>query len=198
MVSKAAIVIGEVVLVVAVMVGLGVYVYPWKTIPPNFEAVEEGVLYRSGQPTAEDLQSLRDEHGIKTIVNVRTAKDQQKSGGISLAEERSMAEWLGMRFVNIPMRGKEPVDPNQVGAWMEIVRDQSNWPILVHCRTGAGRTGLQVAAYRLFAQDWSGDQAADEALSRGMKPEKYGHYLNYLRGCTPASCPVTSQPSTKP
>ena len=56
-----------------------------------------------GQPTAEELRDLA-RKGVKTIVNVRSPDEEVVH--LSTAEEKALAESLGMIYVNVPVTGK--------------------------------------------------------------------------------------------
>jgi len=74
--------------------------------------------------------------GLKTVVR--------------LSGEEGDATWpRGVRAMSLP--GLRPVMSRQMwGRWKAILEDRSNWPILVHCRMGAERTGVYVA----HAETW--------------------------------------------
>ena len=49
--------------------------------------------------------------------------------------------------------------------FLKVVTTPEYHPVLVHCKRGADRTGTMVAIYRIYAQDWTMDEALQE-LSR--------------------------------
>ena len=50
----------------------------WYCGPRNFHVVEDGVLYRSGQLTPEELTSVLDQYHIKTVITLRTVREANK------------------------------------------------------------------------------------------------------------------------
>ena len=54
--------------------------------------------------------------------------------------------------------------------------DKATAPVYVHCQFGQDRTGTMVAMYRMHKDGWNGDQALQEMLQYGFKPE----LMNYV------------------
>ena len=115
---------------------------------PNFARVS-AELYRGAQPTAEGLQRLR-EMGVKTVVNLR-----------DLHSDRDELAGLGLRYAHIHCKAWHPEEEDVV-RFLSIVTDPGNQPVFVHCQHGADRTGMMVAAYRVAAQGWTAEEAAEE------------------------------------
>lgn len=126
---------------------------------PNFHRVDEH-LFRGGQPSAADLAALQ-ALGVRTVVNLRYEDSLVKA-------EQAQAEALGMRYVNVPMYGLARPREEQVASVMRILDDPSNWPVFVHCKRGADRTGAIVACYRIAHHGWTPDAAIREADALGM------------------------------
>ena len=55
-----------------------------------------------------------------------------------------------------------------VEAFLKVVADTNNLPALVHCRRGADRTGMMVAAYRVVMQGWTKEKAITEMRDGGF------------------------------
>ncbi len=125
----------------------------------EFVAVVPGVLYRSRQPGPEQCELYR-QHDIKTVVNLRTAREDPDWQAAEVVACRES----GVRYVNLPFFTALPSD-DQLRHFLVLARTQP--PLLVHCKHGRSRTGFMVAAYRVVVQDWSPDDAWKEALSLG-------------------------------
>ena len=126
---------------------------------PNFHQVNE-TLYRGGQPHPGGLKKLS-ELGIKTVINLRGAsEDTQK--------EQAEAEASGMRYFNIPMPALGRPTDEQVERALAVIDARENWPVFVHCQRGADRTGVIVAVYRILRDQWTAEQAIDEAKRFGL------------------------------
>ncbi|KAF2155555.1 hypothetical protein K461DRAFT_265102 [Myriangium duriaei CBS 260.36] len=108
--------------------------------PPNFGAVLEGNIYRSGYPQSENLPFL--EHlGVRTIVIL-----------VGPPEKVEYSEWLRQHRVQIysfdvrPNKGdKIRMDAENIEEIIDLLLNPANWPLLIHCNQGKHRTGCVVA-----------------------------------------------------
>jgi protein tyrosine phosphatase (PTP) superfamily phosphohydrolase (DUF442 family) len=123
-------------------------------------------LYRGSQPKDEEYQELA-AAGIKTVLDLR---EDVKS------ESKADAEHAGLRYINLPLGDKEYPQADAAQRFLEIVNDQANWPVYVHCAGGRHRTGSMIAVYRMTVDHWTLNQAYDE-----MK--KYDFYTSGGHGC---------------
>ncbi|MGH9840239.1 MAG: fused DSP-PTPase phosphatase/NAD kinase-like protein [Blastocatellia bacterium] len=126
---------------------------------PNFHQVNER-LYRGGQPKTGGLELLAT-MGVKTILNLRGA-------GEGTNGEEAKARALGMQFVSLPMPNVGRPTDEQIARALEILDDPANTPVFVHCKRGADRTGVLIAAYRIKREGWTDRQAIEEANRHGM------------------------------
>jgi protein tyrosine/serine phosphatase len=114
----------------------------------NFYKVSE-YLYRGGQPTKEGFKQL-EKRGIKTIINLRA----------NHTDKDDIAD-CNFLYLDIPVKAWRPRD-KQIIQFLQIVTDKTKQPVFVHCQHGSDRTGLVCAAYRIFAEGWSKQQAVEE------------------------------------
>ena len=122
---------------------------------PNFHQVDEHV-YRGAQPHGEGFGGLA-KFGIRTVIDLRGEKSEQTA-----------VERAGMRYVRLPWSGyKAPADA-QIAAVLALLNDTNAWPVFVHCRRGADRTGTAIACYRIEHDHWTNQQALAEARTFGM------------------------------
>jgi protein tyrosine/serine phosphatase len=133
--------------------------------------VTPGVLYRGGQMTARGLEETIRQFGIKTIMNVQNeAPDPHLDNG---ERESELAARWGVRFVFIAPdlidTRKVPAEqPKAIAAFLEVMDDPANHPVLLHCRAGLHRTGVLAALFRREYEDWSIRQAMDELRDNGF------------------------------
>lgn len=126
---------------------------------PNFQRVSDHI-YRGGQPTPEGLRLLA-ALGFKTVLNLR-ADDERAQ-----AEER-LARAAGLRYFNVPLPVYARPRDEQIERALAVVLKEENWPVFVHCKRGADRTGTVVAAYRISRDGWTGEEALREAARHGL------------------------------
>lgn len=121
----------------------------------NFHQVDEHI-YRGAQPHGEGFDGLA-KFGIRTVIDLRGEKSEQTA-----------VEHAGMRYVRLPWSGyKAPADA-QIAAVLALLNDTTAWPVFVHCRRGADRTGTAIACYRIEHDHWTNQQALAEARTFGM------------------------------
>lgn len=120
---------------------------------PNFHEVDPGGLYRSGQLSPGGLARVIERHGIRTVVNLRGASDADW-----YRAEAAVARAHGVQLVDISLSSRRLPHPDEVAALLDAFRDAER-PILVHCFSGADRTGLAAAVYALEVQGRSREEA---------------------------------------
>jgi protein tyrosine/serine phosphatase len=120
----------------------------------NFHPVIEGQLYRSAQPSADRLASYIKAHGIKTVINLRGAHPNTAW----YDNEVTMSQGLGVKHIDFGLSATHMVSPEKAD---ELVRLMANAekPILIHCQSGADRTGLAAALYSKDILGMDGDKA---------------------------------------
>ena len=127
---------------------------------PNFKIVNEHIL-RGGQPTDDGFKKLA-ERGVKTVVDLREVDEH------SIPHERELVESDGMRFVSVPMRGLSAPTLEQVSKVLGVLENTDSWPVFMHCRRGADRTGTVLACYRISHDHWQNQKALEEAKTYGL------------------------------
>jgi protein tyrosine/serine phosphatase len=130
----------------------------------NFGKVND-TLYRGAQPDAAGITNLS-RLGIKTIINLRQAKDVWK-------EEEAIARANGILYTNMPLRGLGRPTNRQIAEILAIIAT-APLPVFVHCEFGCDRTGTVIACYRIKHHKWSGDSALQEARKYGMSKWERG------------------------
>src|ERR1700749_1670766 len=118
----------------------------------NFGQMDER-FYRGAEPKGiEDIQALKD-LGIKTVIDLQEKPEPTERGNV---------EWLGRRYVNIPMVDKAYPKPEWVAQFLKTVDDPSTGKFFVHCAGGRHRTGSMGAVYRFEKYGWNYDQVYAE------------------------------------
>jgi protein tyrosine/serine phosphatase len=133
----------------------------------HYAAVEEGVLYRCGQPTPEQLRELIDRHQLKTVVALRGSRHPHDPDAWEQIE-REVCEQRNVDFVALPCNHKNPPTAEQVKRFLDLMRDSSRHPALIHCRVGQQRTGMFCALYRVHIQGVDPQQALREMDALGF------------------------------
>lgn len=130
----------------------------------NFHTVIGGELYRSAQPSAADMDKYAYKYNIRSVINLRG----EHVGDKWYDDEVTEAKLLGIRHIDFRMSAKNKLTDDQYAQLMQIMKDAPK-PILIHCRSGADRTGLASAVY-LAGIKHAGEMASEMQLS-----PIYGH-----------------------
>lgn len=107
----------------------------------NLGVVAQEQVYRSAQPTS-GLERLIREHKLGSILNLR--------GGSSddpwYANEVSLTDRLGVEFYDFPMSAVRRPSRRELLVLLDLF-DRCRYPLLIHCKSGADRTGLATGLY---------------------------------------------------
>ncbi|MFD1746107.1 tyrosine-protein phosphatase [Rhizobium helianthi] len=146
-------------LLVALLLWLG-----YLQLVGNFHEVIPGRLYRSAQLSSQSLGSYLEEYKIKTVINLRG----EHIGSPWYDQELATVESHGAREVNFEMSARTPLSIERTFALLDILR-HAEGPILIHCRSGADRTGL---ASVIYLQQIAG---IDEETAEWQLSPLFGH-----------------------
>ena len=130
----------------------------------NFHTVIPGRVYRGAQPTPRFLDELVKVHGVRTIINLRGC-------GLPfewyLKESRKVQE-LGITLEDICFSALRLPSSLELRRLVEVL-DRVEYPVYLHCRRGADRTGLAAVIVLLLQP---GIELADAHKHLGLW---YGH-----------------------
>jgi protein tyrosine/serine phosphatase len=117
----------------------------------NFGKVNDHI-YRGGQPGDNEYAELA-AIGIKTVIDLREHPEKYA---------RRATESAGMRYINIQLDSKVPPTDAESNQFLQLVNDEKNWPVYVHCAGGRHRTGVLLAIYRMEVDGWDAHRAYGE------------------------------------
>lgn len=141
--------------------------------------VDPGRVYRSGQMTAEGFADAVERYGLRTIINVQ---DEYPDPAIDLSfwgrqtiKESELCRQLGVRYIHLmPTLLPRHLSPQQrppcIDQLLNVLDDDANYPVLIHCHAGLHRTGILTAIYRMEYQHWTADQAFLDMKAQGFGP----------------------------
>ena len=119
----------------------------WK----NLDRVAPG-LWRSNQPAPADLERLA-RQGLRTVINLRGRAERS-----FWLFEAETCERLGITLLNLRLSALQPPSRETLLALIEVM-DNLERPALIHCKSGADRTGLAAAIWQMTQMEMSADQA---------------------------------------
>ena len=147
----------------------------------RLRVMTEGRVYRSGCLTADGFRDAIQKYGIKTVI---TFWDENPDPELcanrfscSAIKESDLCYEMGVtyKFIYVELlpehrAGKERL--KAVDDFLEVMDDESSYPVLIHCKAGLHRTGVMGAIYRMEYEGWSRSEALRELRSHG-----FGHFI---------------------
>jgi protein tyrosine phosphatase (PTP) superfamily phosphohydrolase (DUF442 family) len=130
----------------------------------NFHAVLPGRVYRCAQPSPRAIEQMVASHGIRTVVNLRGCCNPFPW---YLDEARATAR-LDVCQEDVCFSAGRLPSANEMRRFIEVL-DSCEYPMVMHCRRGADRTGLASAVVLLLQPDVTLHEAVRQLGVR------YGH-----------------------
>jgi protein tyrosine/serine phosphatase len=135
----------------------------FRTIWDNWAVVEPGVLYRCNHPTPARLRAAKRRFGLKTMINLR---GHRQCGSDALS--RNEAARLGLIHIDAPLESRGAPHRDRILRLAGIFQSMQT-PAVMHCKSGADRTGLAAGLYILI----NGGTAAQALAQLSWR---YGHF----------------------
>jgi tyrosine-protein phosphatase SIW14 len=139
--------------------------------------VVAGRVYRSGQLTAAGFADAVEQLGIRTFINLQDDYPDpdvhQSFWTTRCIKESELCRKLGVHYVfikpDLVSRRKVPEErPEAIEEFLRLMDDESNYPVLIHCKAGLHRTGVFTAVYRMEYQGWNYREAFEELRAHGF------------------------------
>lgn len=131
----------------------------------NVHTVAKGQLYRSAQLGDTHLKEVIREYGIKSMLNLRG----EGVGQDWYDDEVATSKALHVKHYDYGIWASSKPSAKQIGDIIAILRTAPK-PLLIHCQSGADRSGLVAALYVAAVEGRPADVAAQQ-LSLA-----YGHF----------------------
>lgn len=110
----------------------------------NFHKISEGA-YRSSQPTMMQLERDVKKYRIKTILNLKGPN----TNSAYYAFEVEKCKELGIKMVDITILSRSIPDAQKIKYAKEVF-ENIEYPMWMHCKAGADRTGIYATLFQYF------------------------------------------------
>nr|WP_210260899.1 sulfur transferase domain-containing protein [Enterovirga sp. DB1703] len=134
----------------------------FRLLYPNRARVSDG-LWRSAQPSPGHIAWFARQGG-RTVVNLRAGREYG-----SWPLQREACERHGLKLVEFVLRSREAPSRDTLLA-AKAFFEELEFPVLVHCKSGADRAGLFAALFLLVARN------ASVAEARKQLSLRFGHF----------------------
>ena len=111
----------------------------------NWGVVEAGRLYRSNHPLPWQLAQAKRRHGLRTVLNLRGNRPVCGSDVLG----RARAQSLGLVHADAPFESRGAPHKDRIQRLAALFAELPE-PILIHCKSGADRTGLVAGIWLLL------------------------------------------------
>lgn len=135
------------------------------TVFDNFRVIDDPRAFRSAQLDSASLKLAFDTYAIRTVVNLRGENED----ALWYRNERAASEGAGVALVDIRMSAGQ-LPSREALLLLYDTFQTAEHPILIHCQSGADRTGAAAAIWRMVVRG-EPRQAAQQELS-----PLYGHF----------------------
>lgn len=126
-------------------------------------------MWRSNQPSPEQIAAHARDRGIRTIINLRGVSTR----GYYLLEQEA-CERAGIALVDYQVFSREPPSKDAIfGA--QTLFESITYPALMHCKSGADRAGIAAVLYLLLRR---------KAPFEVARAQLSGRYLHIRQGKT--------------
>ncbi|WP_376095480.1 tyrosine-protein phosphatase [Roseomonas sp. CCTCC AB2023176] len=122
----------------------------------NWGAIVPGRLYRSNHPQPWQLAQVARRHGLRTVINLRGHRAECGSDALS----REEAGRLGLTHIDAPLESRGAPHRDRLLRLADLYAGMAE-PALIHCKSGADRTGLAAGVF-LLLNGGTSQQALDQ------------------------------------
>lgn len=152
------------------------------------------VLVRGRRPRIHELDRLKGEYGVKTIVNMEDAFSTKlwpwDLWRLSPQQLQRAAQERGMRMLWLPLSCVSKPTLEQVQRILDIMDDPAAQPVLLHCFKGFERTNFVIAMHRIFREGVEVNEAYCDMLAMGFRrplvPIMHTLFFDWTRAATAA------------
>lgn len=137
----------------------------------NFDVVEAGVAYRSGQLWPDALAAVIRQNGIRTILSLSPPEPNE----VWYQGELAATEFWHLVRYELPLSSQKELSAAELRCLLALLEDAPK-PLLIHSKSGADSTGLAAAIFSYAVALRPADVAKRQLSIR------YGHFPFLVSG----------------
>ena len=122
----------------------GIFRFKWRSL----HKISENT-YRSNQPFPWQILADKNKRGVKTIINLRGIRNCS-----SFFLEKETCEKHNIKLINFPVTSRAAPKVETILAAKKLF-NEIEYPIIMHCKSGADRAGLMSALYLILHKNIS-------------------------------------------
>jgi protein tyrosine/serine phosphatase len=126
----------------------GIFRFKWRSLHKISEQT-----YRSNQPFPWQILADKNKRGIKTIINLRGVRNCS-----SFFLEKETCEKHNIKLINFPVTSRAAPKVETILAAKKLF-NEIEYPVIMHCKSGADRAGLMSALYLILHKNISVNEA---------------------------------------
>ena len=132
----------------------------------RFETISKAKVYKSALIDPDKLGYYLQKYKIKTVIDLldagvqdelNPARQEQIDAEQKAVDEFNKKHHANVVHVNIPSR--QTPTKKTLKKFFEVLDDEKNYPVLIHCYHGTGRAQRYSALYRIEYEGWSNADA---------------------------------------
>ncbi|MCS3869242.1 putative protein tyrosine phosphatase [Chryseobacterium ginsenosidimutans] len=143
------------------------FAYYQKKVRYNLVTISENKVYNSAVIPPNKLPEVLNDYKIKSVIDLRDGAEQTELNPETKkqvnAEENAVDKIAGVHYFNLPT-DQIPED-STVQKFLKIMDNPKNYPVLIHCHHGVGRSRLFSSIYRIEYENFSNEDARSNARS---------------------------------
>jgi len=172
------------------LMAAGGAVFWYTNVHHRFCAVTEGKVYKSGHIPPNELDSFLLPYKIKAVVDFldpgvkNKALSSARQADIDAEDKKIKAinRKYGLKIKHIHIPSKQIPTRKTLNAFYAVIDNAGNYPLLLHCYHGVGRSVLYGAIYRIEKEGWNPVEAQEKTRFFKFLVDSPFYHSSFARG----------------
>jgi len=131
----------------------------------NFKTISKDKVYKSGVIPPNELEDYINKYNIKSVVDLRFPGTLDLINNPEIPEELTAEKEAIEKIENVNyfnVGSTQVPDEATLNMFYDIMDDDANYPVLIHCYHGEGRAPLFSSIYRMEYENVSNEDARND------------------------------------